>query len=285
MIKKAALILVMILLGIFLLSRSIQRPDYSIDSSNRLSYPQDRGKIEFEPITLEKNQNYTLEKIIYKSKGAKIYSLLYIPNSEKPVPALIYLPAAGAKKEALDNVAYKIIEHKYAVLIIDQRGIGETSGSFLPIDQEYALLMKGEEPNFFKAIYDALKAFDLLYNDPRIEPKKITYTGESFGARTSIIAAALEKRSKGAIVFSTTGLNNPHPLITLVDPDTYVAGISPRKFVLFNSLNDPVTPFYYANITFSKAKEPKSLIIMPPPCEHGWCMKMENEFFEKLKEF
>lgn len=282
MIKKAVLIIVLILLGIFLLSRSIQRPDYSIDSFNKLSYPEDRGKIEFQTIQLEKNNNYTLEKIIYDSKGEKIYSLLYIPNSKTPVPALIYLPAAGAKKEALDNVAAKILEHKYAVIILDQRGIGETAGNFLTLEQEYQLLTEGKEPNLFKPIYDALRAFDILYKDPRIDKNRITYTGESLGARTAIIAAALEKRSKGAVVFSTAGFNNPHPLLTLIDPDNYVGDISPRKFVLFQSLNDQVVPFEYANLTFSKAKEPKSLIIMPPPCDHGWCMKMENEFFEVL---
>lgn len=282
MIKKAALVIVLTVLGIFLLSKSIDRSDYSIDSFNKLSYPEDRGKAEFQAIQLEKNNNYTLEKIIYESKGEKIYSLLYIPNSKVPVPALIYLPAAGAKKEALDNVAAIILEHKYAVIILDQRGIGETAGNFLSLEQEYQLLTEGKEPNLFKPIYDALKAFDILYKDPRIDRNKITYTGESLGARTSIIAAAMEKRSKGAVVFSTTGFNNPYPLLVSIDPDTYVGDISPRKFVLFHSLTDQVTPFEYANLTFSKAKEPKSLIIMPLPCDHGWCMKMENEFFETL---
>jgi len=284
MIKKVLFVLILILIGFFLISRSINRSEYYVDSFNQLSFPE-RGEIKYESSLIEKNHNYSLEKIVYESKNIKIYSHLYIPLSEKPVPALIYLPAAGATKEALNNVASDIVSNGYAVLIIDMRGFGETTGINLPLEQEYELYKNGQTPQSFLFIYDALKAFDLLYNDKRIDKEKIIFTGESLGARTAITAAAMEKRSKGAIVFSTAGFNSRHPFVILVDPDNYISHISPRRIVMFHSLDDSVIPFSAANNTFAKAKQPKELIIMPAPCNHGWCFQIEDIFFKELGKF
>lgn len=285
MLKKIMIISALILLGIFFLSRSINRPYYYVDSFNQLSFPEDRGKIKFESSILETNQNYSLEKIVYESQSEKIYAHLYVPVSNKPASALIYIPAAGATKEGLGNVAKEIASNGYAVLLIDMRGLGETKGVNIPLEQESEAYQKGEIPQSFMYIYDALKAFDLLYNDKRIDKDKIIFTGESLGARTSITAAAMEKRSKGAIVFSTAGFNSQHPFVMIVDPDNYVSKISPRRLVMFHSLDDKVVPFDAANNTFSKAKEPKEMIIMPKPCDHGWCFQIEKRFFEELAKF
>lgn len=283
MLKKILLILAVILVSIFFLSRSIQHKDYSVDSFNYLSYPEGHGRLVMESSLIESNSNYTVEKVIYDSKNQKIYGLLYVPKSNDKVPALVYLPAAGARKEALSNIVLGISSKGYAVLVIDQRGIGETGGKVPDFNEDYQQYQKGDEPVSFKIIYDALKAFDVLYNDKRVDNNKIIFTGESMGARTAIIASALEKRSRGAIVFSTSGFNAQDPFISIIDADNYVSSLN--RFVLFHSEHDSVIPFENAKLTFSKAKEPKKLILMPRPCDHGWCSVVESDFLEELGKF
>ncbi len=282
MLKKILLGVAITIAVAFLLSKSIQRPDYYVNSFSHLSYPEDRGNVKFESILIEKNNSYTIEKIYYDSKGQKIYGLLYLPISKDKSPALVYLPAARAKKEALSSVMEGLAKQGYAILAIDQRGIGETAGIVPSIEDDYREYGRGNEPVSFMMVYDALRAFDFLSQNKYIDNGKIAFTGESMGARTAIIAAAIEKRSRGAIVFSTSGFNSGHPFISIIDPNNYVQLISPRKFILFHSKSDSVIPFGIANNTFTLAKEPKELVIMPSPCDHGWCNSVKDVYYEKL---
>lgn len=281
MYKKILIIIISVIGITYLLSNSVNRPDFSVDSSNHLSYDgRDRPKVESS--LLETNSTYTVSKIVYESRGQKIYGLLYMPLRENKVPALVYLPAAGARKEALDSIMREIAVHGYAVLIIDQRGIGETGGSVPNLEVDYNEYSNGKEPVSFMMIHDALSAFDLIGRNSGVDRERIAFMGESMGARTAIIAAAIEKKSKGAIVFSTSGFSSSHPFVSIIDPDNYVSLISPRKFILFHSQSDSVIPFEMANHTYSLAGQPKELVLMPKPCDHGWCNAVAGTYFEKL---
>jgi len=138
-------------------------------------------------------------------------------------------------------------------------------------------------------VYDALRAFDVLAAQRGVRGDKIVMAGESMGGRIALIAAAIDKRISGAVVFSTSGFGAQTPqnarerFVATLNPDMYVGELAPRKLVMFHAKNDSVVPFSQAQLTFSIAKEPKRFIEMPKQCEHGYCNEVYDEFVREVE--
>jgi fermentation-respiration switch protein FrsA (DUF1100 family) len=101
-----------------------------------------------------------------------------------------------------------------------------------------------------------------------VDAGRIYASGESMGGRYAIIAASIEKGIAGALIISSSGYGNPDTqdqqvirFMNSIDPDHYIAGISPRPLVMVHSRNDNVVPFAMGQATFDRAKEPKKLIV------------------------
>lgn len=73
--------------------------------------------------------NYNLDKVVYDSFGKKIYGFFLKPASNKKVPGIVLLPGAGVDKASELGFARQLAEEGFAVLTIDQRGVGETGGN------------------------------------------------------------------------------------------------------------------------------------------------------------
>ncbi|MFH1456235.1 MAG: alpha/beta fold hydrolase [archaeon] len=236
---------------------------------------------------IEETDIFTVSKIIFKNDKDKIYGQLWLPLDSEDVPAILFFPAAGGTKENEKYLAEKMVAEGYAFFAIDQRGIGETSGKINSIDADLDLMDAGEEPIGHKMIYDGLLAFDVLRNHKNIDKNKIVVAGSSMGGRTAMIIGALDDRVKGVLIFSSAGLNMPSNLIFshyfyTIDPDNYVNKIT-SELVMFHSEKDSVIPYSYAEKTFGLANEPKQLIKMPEPCDHGYCEEIDEELYEVLE--
>ena len=71
-----------------------------------------------------------------------------------------------------------------------------------------------------------------------------------------------------------------------IDPDSYIDKISPRKIVMIHSENDKTILLNDAQITFSKATNPKRFIIVNNElCGHGYCEAMNGYIKEELENF
>jgi hypothetical protein len=145
-------------------------------------------------------------------------------------------------------------------------------------------------------VYDALAAAEILRAQPNIDPGRIIYAGESNGGRFAIMACALDGKAKGVLAISTCGygtedavsagrLTDPEMIKFLrsVDPETYLARIAPRPFVMIHSRNDTVIPFDYAEGTFARAFNPKSFHAVGCT-KHGYCTDMNTYIEEELKK-
>ncbi|MEK6926638.1 MAG: alpha/beta fold hydrolase [Nanoarchaeota archaeon] len=260
---------------------------------NSFHYPKDRASPVYSISLKEEKDSINIYRINFESRNfleykTTIYSLLIVPKDKKDIPGLILLPGGSVTKESEAILGEKIANLGYAVLTLDQRGVGETGGYYLGFEEDYKIFSQGKEPTQHLSVYDALKAYDVLKATKKVDKNNIAIAGESMGGRYAIIAAAIEKRLKGAIVISSSGFhvkdeNLPFtPYLLSVDPDNYIDKISPNYVFMIHSANDSIIPISDAKITFDLAKEPKKFFEVNS-CAHGYCEEMHDELKEDLK--
>ncbi len=293
--KKIIFILVfLVILGGIIFFYTREKTDIYQFKGNKLYYSQERGIADYEILSREENDSIEILKIKFKSRPLlteelSIYGLLFMPKNSENLPGVIFLPAGQATKEGRTELLMRIAKEGYAVLSIDQRGVGETAGSYLSFEQDYEIFSQGKEPMQHLAVYDALRSFDVMKEFKEINKNRIGIIGESMGARYGIIAAAIDKRLKGVVSISSSGFHigiNPlqpgNDYLVSVDPDNYISDISPNFVMVLHGTNDSVVPLQDAQTTYRKAKEPKRFFIAEG-CEHGYCEKMWNELKIDLK--
>jgi len=167
----------------------------------------------------------------------------------------------------------------YAVLVIDQRGIGETSGIYPNYEQDKLIFEEKKESIQHLGVYDALLGIDVLKNLENIDKENILIGGSSMGGRYAMIAASLDPSIKKAIIISSAGFHIDNTKLSSdsyflsIDPDRYVKDISPNKLVMFHSTIDDVIKIEDAKYTFSIAEAPKTFYTVET-CGHGYCRDM-----------
>jgi dienelactone hydrolase len=276
--------------------------DWRVTDEGLLQYSVSAQKYQQEFI--EEANNSTLYAISFASRGEQMESLLRIPwtnisnssgliegNNGLRIPGIVLLPGATVTKEREQGLAKYLSSLGFASITLDQRNLGGT-------DQQgdWQMFLKGDEPTEHKMVYDALAAAEILRAQPNIDPSRIIYAGESNGGRFAIIACALDDKAKGVLAISTCGygtedavssgrLTDPEMIKFLrsVDPETYLAKIAPRPFVMIHSQNDTVIPFDYAEDTFARAFNPKSFHAVGCT-KHGYCTEMNAYIEEELKK-
>ena len=270
---------------------NVQVPQWNVNADGYLSYPLDRGTVKFSRSNLEGNASILVSKIIFQSRGSNIYGLLVTPAyAETLPPGIVLLPGAGVSKESELELAKSIAELGIVVLVLDQRGTGETDGYFPNLDEDFASFMSNAEPYQNLMVYDALRAFDLLDQAPFVDSERIIIAGESLGGRIATIAAAIDRNIHGALIISSAGLDfnekgdiNKDRFLKSIDSDHYIDLITPRKIVMIHSINDSIIPLRSAANTFSKAEEPKQFILInDTSCNHGYCDAMWPSLVESL---
>ena len=269
---------------------------WKVDKNGYLYYPLDRGEIKFRRDNYSETKDLAISKIIYQSSGGNIYGLLVLPKlATSQLPGIVLLPGAGVSKESELKLAEKIAELGAAVVTIDQRGVGETGGNFPTLDEDYVSFSASKEPYQHLMVYDALRAYDLLYSAPFVDQEKIIIAGESLGGRIATIAAAIDRNIHGILIISSAGFDfaggpdeKKNVFIKSIDSDHYIDLITPRKVVMIHNINDKNIPISSAVKTFSKAQEPKRFIyVNDTSCNHGYCDSMYDglvDSFEYLTE-
>jgi dienelactone hydrolase len=252
---------------------------------------------EYQLRPMESLDNSSLFVVRFKSRDAEIDALLRKPQimhdkekQGKGFPGIVLLPGATITKEREQGMATYLFSLGYASITLDQRNLGS-----IDIQRDLQMFLNGQEPAEHKMVYDALAAAKILSAQPDIDPNHIVYVGESNGGRIAIIACALDPKARGVIAMSTSGygtgaaiasgkLNEPDLIrfYKSIDPETYLDKIHPRKLTMFHSLNDPIIPYEYANLTFAKALQPKDLYTVKCAM-HGHCTEMDALLEKELK--
>lgn len=272
-----------------------QEEVYSVSEDGILSY-QNRPALIYEETIISDNDKFISKKVVFESHGTKIYGLYVLPKQKealpKNIPAAIVLPGAGVTKEDEAQLPNDLNDLGIATLTIDQRGIGETAGGFPSLQQDYQIFKSGQEPYNHKVIYDALRALDYLQMQKELDKSRIILAGESMGGRNAIIAAAIEPKVAAVLVVGTAGYTfddasneNVIKFINSINPDNYIAKISPRQVAMMHNSGDSIVPLEAAHATFDKAKEPKSFFISQNS-GHGYNTDvMKHELEKQLKSW
>lgn len=262
-----------------------------VDKDGYLIYPLDRGDVKFRREDYGIDGNLSIHKIIYQSKNGNIYGLLVLPTTAAELlPGVVLLPGAGVSKESELELAKKIALLDAAVLVIDQRGVGETNGIVPNLDEDYASFLKGEEPYQHLMVYDALRAYDLLKSAPFTDSDRVIIVGESLGGRIAIIATAIDRNIKGVLLISSAGFDfkggpdeNKNRFLKSVDADNYIGLITPRKLVMMHNTNDKIVPLSSAINSYQKVQEPKQFVLVnDTSCNHGYCDSMYKGLVDAL---
>ena len=262
-----------------------------VDKAGYLSYPLDRNAVKFNRQNYGETENLTISKIIYQSTNGNIYGLLLLPKTAaEPLPGIVLLPGAGIPKENELELAKKIAELDSAVLVIDQRGIGETNGIFPTLDEDYASFLAGKEPHQHFMVYDALRAYDLLKSASFVDSGRIILVGEGLGGRIAVIAAAIDRNIEGVLVISSSGFDfkggndtNKDAFLKSIDSDHYIGLITPRTLVMMHNVQDKIIPLSSAINSYSKAQEPKQFVLVnDTACNYSYCESMYNGLVESL---
>ena len=285
-------VIALLLLAIYVLSSSSGSNKWSISEEGLIKYPQKRGKPVYTINIIEEGEEFILKKAVYESKGTKIYSLIYLPKSDKKVPGIVIAPGAGPTKEDRIEMAKSLANLGFASIILDQRTFGETKGTVSSFDQDKLSMMKGIEPDQHKMVFDILIALDVLRDQKEVDTSKTVLIGESMGGRFSIIAAAIDKSLKGIIGISTGGYGTQErqdsrmtkeqlKFFTSIDPDAYIGLISPRKIVMIHYDNDTIIPLSVAENTYSHANEPRKFYTLQGN-GHGYYTELDSYLKEEL---
>ncbi len=284
--------IIIIIIGLFLIMVYIYFPrssdEWRVTSDGVLSYPENRGKVDVRLLKTESGSGYILQTISFQSKDYRVEGLLRIPSSDKKVPAIVILPGATVSKEGTQTLAGIFSKLGYASLGIEQRNRGGVD-----FRNDYELFKEGKEPVEHKMVFDALRAVDILKQEPGIDPKRIAILGESNGGRFAIMAAAIDPGIRGVIGISTSGYDTESQIVSIrdetvirfyrsIDPDTYLGKIPPRRFVMLHSVNDTIIPIDLAENTFKKAKEPKQFYQVGTG-SHGYSEGMKEPLENELK--
>jgi alpha/beta superfamily hydrolase len=130
---------------------------------------------------------YASEEVKFENRtaGLKLAGTLTIPKSDIPVPAVVLLSGSGQQERDMDIGGHKpfwviadyLSNHGIAVLRMDDRGIGGSTGNF------------GNSTTGDFAT-DALAAIDYLRNRKEIDMNQIGLIGHSEGGAIAVIAAS-----------------------------------------------------------------------------------------------
>jgi carboxymethylenebutenolidase len=158
------------------------------------------------------------------------------PDGQGPWPAVVMYPDAGGKRLVFSQMAQKLADFGYAVLVPD---IYYRSGDWAPFDLNTAfsnpeernrlMTMMGEiTPD--KMASDAAAFFDYLAARPEVKGSAFGTTGYCMGGRTSLVVAGrVPDRVAAAMSFHGGGLatddpGSPHLLADQMRAAVYVAG-------------------------------------------------------------
>jgi carboxymethylenebutenolidase len=161
---------------------------------------------------------------------------LFTPEGDGPWPGVVMYPDAGGVRDTLDEMAAKLADFGYAVLLPD---VYYRQGDWDPIDMKTVFSDPEERKRLMSMIgsitpdnwaSDATAYFDYLAARPEVSGNKFGTTGYCMGGRASVVVAGrVPDRVAAAASFHGGGLvtdseDSPHLRADAIRAAVYVAG-------------------------------------------------------------
>ena len=161
---------------------------------------------------------------------------LFTPDGDGPWPGVVMYPDAGGTRDTLADMAAKLADFGYAVLLPD---VYYRQGEWAPFDMKTAFTDDNERKRLMSMVgsitpdgwaSDATAFFDYLAARPEVSGTKFGTTGYCMGGRASLIVAGrLPDRVAAAASFHggglvTDGSDSPHLRADQIQAAVYVGG-------------------------------------------------------------
>jgi len=169
---------------------------------------------------------YKVEDVIYenKSAGIKLGGTLTMPESGGPFTAVLLITGSGQQNRDEELMGHKpflvladyLTRQGIAVLRVDDRGIGESTGNFA------ASTSKDFET-------DVLSGVEYLKSRKEINPKEIGLIGHSEGGMIAPMAAVESKDVAFIILMAGTGIAGKQVILTQTEAIGELMGIPNDK--------------------------------------------------------
>lgn len=165
--------------------------------------PSRRVPLDVKTLSVEKSDKYTRHKITFASEpGDRVPAYLLVPHDLKAkAPAMLCLhqttgigkgePAGLGGKPGL-HYAHELAERGYVCLVPDYPSFGDYTFDFAAYQDRYA-------SGTMKAIWNNMRAVDLLETLPYVNRDAIGCIGHSLGGHNSLFTAAFEQRIKAVV--------------------------------------------------------------------------------------
>jgi len=167
-------------------------------------------------------------RVTFQNGEVTLAGNLFIPVGEGPSPAVVIIH--GSEKEtARDLVLHSwfFVQHGFAVLTYDKRGVGESGGTYKRVD------VKNSESVLDELASDALAGVEFLKNHGQIDPNMIGLFGGSQAGWIAPLAASKSSDIAFMALFSgpvcTVGQEMFYSGTTGTGPGDKVEGISLKQ--------------------------------------------------------
>ena len=196
------------------------------------------------------------ERIKLHSDGWEIIGDLRIPQSTKPVPAVILLHQANGTRKEYVELSDQLATRGIASLRIDLRGHGESTnkGKFGPPfgeDPKMRAILDGTEN-------DITEAFNYLKAHPRIDAGRIGLVGASYSGERMAKSARKGKFAKAYVALSPGDFS-----------DESIEAIDPSKTSWFFIRSFGERPFFKDLYDAIREKSKTSQILEIPGKDHA----------------
>lgn len=194
---------------------------------------------------------YKSEEIVFENKKAnvKLAGTLTIPNSSRPVPAVILLTVAGPNDRDMSNGGHKhfavladfLTRQGIAVLRYDDRGVGKSTGD----------LFQSTISDFAD---DALAGIEFLKSRSEIDKQKIGLVGNSEGGAVAPLAATRSTDVAFVVMLAGPGITGAEIIKTQTQTLAKSQGLSAKETAKILALGNKVFQILATEKDDEKAK-------------------------------
>lgn len=244
-----------------------QKASWSVDNNGVLSVTCPHDTVN--ETVLFTNETYTKSRLVLGTPTGDVVTYLSYPKNPKAV--IEYIPGAGEKIAGHEERMVRYAAAGYAFMFVDTRGRGvETGGSAFNPNTDYAAFKENDQANwpvYYQTICD-ITSLQAILSDRFGVP--VYSVGGSNGGRYAAVAAGIDTNFTGYVGISTAdwglkdavtaqgGSGDVLRFAESIEPDTYLAKISPRPVWMYHNATDPYIPFEQGNALYATANEPKN---------------------------
>jgi len=168
------------------------------------------------------------DAITFQNGDVTLAGNLWIPAGDGPFPAIVLIHGAGKiTSQDYNYLSFFFVQHGFATLTYDKRGVGESSGSYKRVD------VKNGEAVLEDLSNDAVAGVEFLKCHDRIDPNRIGLFGVSQGGWIAPLAASKSSDIAFIVLYSgpvsTVGQEMFYSGTTGAGPGDKVEGISLKQ--------------------------------------------------------